>query len=100
MNGLGAGDFEERAYLFELLSIVNRAAVLVALLDATQQEIDLGDNNLCKRACRTAGAGAGDSTQDSTLRWMGGVVAPCLQRLARDWRESSRLGWRAHGLLQ
>lgn len=62
----------QNAYFFELLNLQFPLGPVLVLLDRTEEEIDLCDNNLSKGAGpgRTAGARAGASTENTCVRRM------------------------------
>jgi hypothetical protein len=70
-----------KAYFAQLINLQFKFGAVFVLLDRTQKEIYLGNNNLRQGACpsRTAGAGAGTSTEGSRVRRMRRVNGSSLQ---------------------
>lgn len=57
------------AHFSQLINLQLPLGTILVLLDGAQQEVDLGDNDFGQGVgpCRTAGAGAGASTEDRGL---------------------------------
>lgn len=84
------------AYFAQLVNLCFELGAVLVLLDRTQEQIHLSNNNFGQGAGPgwTAGAGTSTSAEGGRVRRMNGSS---LQVLCRIWRERSRSRWRDHG---